>query len=84
MLKVSYKEFDVTTDLTLPVTEENYYRHSLKIWPKNDPAIRISREEVFRGQVEGLLSGNEQEAKDALRSIIWNREDNLNNLKKLL
>lgn len=90
-MRIKYSKFEVDTSLELSLSEENwhealrneYFRHHIHILTE-DCRIFISKDELFYDQVEGLLSGNEQEATEALRSIIFNMEDKLQNLRKAL
>lgn len=90
-MRIKYSKFEVDTSLELPLNEEDwhetlmneYFKHHINILTK-DSRIRISKDELFYIQVEGLLSGDEQEAIEALRSIIYNREQALDNLRKVL
>lgn len=90
-MRIKYSKFEVDTSLELSLNEESwhetlrneYFKHHIHILTK-DSRIRISKEELFYTQVEGLLSGNEQEATEALRSIIFNREQQIDNLRKAL
>ena len=75
---IVYPNFTVSTNLELPVTDTNFYMHD--IYVNNNT---ISRHEVSMYQVEGLLSGDISRAKEALQSIIYNREYWLNELKTL-
>lgn len=75
---IVYPNFTVSTNLELPVTDTNFYMHDICV-NRNT----ISRREVSKYQVEGLLSGDISRAKEALQSIIRNREYWLNELKTL-
>lgn len=88
-MRIKYSKFEVDTSLELPLNEwheilcNEYFKHHIHILTK-DNRIRISKEELFYSQVEGLLSGNEEQATEALRSIIFNIEDKLHELMKAL
>lgn len=91
-MRIKYSKFEVDTSLELPLNQEEwhdilmneYFRHHIYITTKEGNNIRISKEEVYLVDVQELLSGNEQEATAALRSIIFNREQALDNLRKAL
>ncbi len=82
-MKVEYSNFSVESAHELPITVENYFQHDMIVYVKGaDFGQRLYRQELFMDQVEGLLSGDEEKAKQALQSIIYNREYELNELKK--
>lgn len=91
-MRIKYSKFEVETSLELPLNEENwhdilmneFFRHHIYITTKEGNKIRISKEEVFLWHVQELLSGDEQRATEALRSIIYNRGLELANLRKAL
>ena len=90
-MRIKYPKFEVDTSLELSLDEENwhemlrneYFKHHIHILTK-DNRTTISKDELFYIQVKGLLSGNEQEATEALSSIIFNREQQINDLRKAL
>jgi hypothetical protein len=92
-MKIKYSKFEVNTSLELPLNQEEwheilmneYFKHHIEIRPKNsEHSTSISKDEVFLWHVQELLSGDEQRATEALRSIIYNREQRLNILRKAL
>lgn len=92
-MRIKYSKFEVDTSLELPLDQEKwhnilvneFFKHHIKILPKDSELIMlIFKEEVFLWHVQELLSGDEQRALDAIRSIIRNREYEINNLKKVL
>lgn len=91
-MKIKYSKFEVDTSLELPLEEEKwhdilmdeFFRHHIYITTQEGKKIRISKEEVFLWHVQELLSKNEERATEALRSIIFNREQELYILKKAL
>lgn len=92
-MKIKYSKFEVDTSLELPLNQEEwheilmneYFKHHINIQPKNsDCSVLISKDEVFLWHVQELLSGDEQRATEALRSIIYNREQRLITLRKAL
>lgn len=91
-MRIKYSKFEVDTSLELPLEEgkwhdilmNEFFRHHIYITTKEGEKIRISKEEVFLWHVQELLSGDEQRATEALRSIIFKQEQSLNNLRKAL
>lgn len=82
-MKVKYSNFSVESGHELPITVENYFKHDMIVYFKGaDFGQRLYRQELFMCQVEDLLSGDEDKAKQALTSVINNREYELNELKK--
>jgi len=82
-MKVEYSNFSVESSHELPITAENYFKHDMIVYVKGaDFGQRLYRQELFMCQVEDLLSGDEEKAKQALASVICNREYQLNELKK--
>ena len=92
-MKIQYSKFEVDTSLELPLNQEEwheilmneYFKHHIKIQPKNsEHSVLISKDEVFLWHVQELLSKDEERAIEALRSIIFNREEEIKDLRKAL
>ena len=82
-MRVEYSNFSVESAHELPITTENYFKHDMIVYVKGaDFGQRLYRQELFMCQVEDLLSGDEDKANQALQSVIYNREYELNELKK--
>lgn len=83
MRTIKYKHFEVECRLEDPVTVDNYFRHDIIINnAKGAFVCRIHASELWLGMAEGLLSGDEKMAQDALDWVISNREYDLDRLRK--
>ena len=83
MRTIQYKEWQVETYNEEPVTVDNYFKYDIIINKADGKYVmRISKEELWLSEAEGLLSGDETLAQQALDSIIHNREYELDILKK--
>ena len=83
MRTVQYKYWQVETYNEGPVTVDNYYKYDITINRANGSYVmKIRKEELWLSDAEGLLSGNEILAQRALDSVIYNREYELDILKK--
>jgi hypothetical protein len=83
MRTVQYKEWQVETYNDEPVTVDNYFKYDIIINKANGKYVMtIHKEELWLSDAEGLLSGDETLAQQALDSIISNREYELDILTK--
>jgi len=83
MKTVQYKEWQVQSYNDEPVTVGNYFKYDITINRFDGKYIMtIHKEELWLSDAEGLLSGNETLAQQALDSVIYNREYELDILKK--
>ena len=83
MRTVQYKEWQVQTYNDEPVTVDNYFKYDIIINKADGKYVmRISKEELWLSDAEGLLSGDETLAQQALDNVIYNREYELDILKK--
>jgi hypothetical protein len=83
MRTVQYKEWQVQTYNDEPVTVDNYFKYDIIINMKDGRFVTtIRKEELWLSEAEGLLSGDETLAQQALDSVIHNREYHLDILKR--
>lgn len=83
MRTIQYKEWQVQTYNDEPVTVDNYFKYDIIINKANGKYVMtIRKEELWLGDAEGLLSGDETLAQHALDSVIHNREYELDRLKR--
>jgi len=83
MRTVQYKEWQVQTYNDGPVTADNYFKYDIIINKANGKYVmRISKEELWMSDAEGLLSGDDTLAQQALDNVIYNREYELDILKR--
>lgn len=83
MRTVQYKEWQAQTYNDESITVDNYFKYDIIINKANGKYVmRISKEELWLSDAEGLLSGDEALAQQALDSVIHNREYELDILKK--
>ena len=83
MRTVQYKEWQVQTYNDEPVTVDNYFKYDIIINMKDGRFVTtIRKEELWLSEAEGLLSGDETLAQQALDSVIHNREYELDILKR--
>ena len=83
MKTVQYKHWQATTYNDEPVTVDNYFKYDICINKADGKYVmRISKEELWLSQAEDLLSGDETLAQQALDSVIYNREYELDILKR--
>jgi len=84
MKTVNYKNYRVETYNEQPVAIDNYFKYDIVIRDNEGKYVaRIHNHELTIKQVEGLLSGDEKLAQEALNSIIRYREGNLLCLKNI-
>lgn len=85
-MTVQYSNFKV--EIGKPVEEEitihNFYKRDLWVVCSDNWNLSISRNEVNMWQVQAFLSGDEEECKKGIRSIIDNRKFDIRKLEKLL
>ena len=80
---VQYKEWQVQCYNDEPVTVDNYFKYDITInTADGEYATTIHKEELWLSEAEGLLSGDETLAQQALDNVIYNREYELDILKK--
>lgn len=80
---IQYKEWQVQTYNDEPVTGYNYYKYDIIINKADGKYVMtIHKEELWLSDAEGLLSGDETLAQQALDSVIHNREYELDILKR--
>ena len=83
MRTIQYKEWQVETYNEEPVTVDNYFKYDIIINKADGKYVmRISKDELWLSDAEGLLSGDEVLAQQALDSVIHNREYELDILKR--
>ena len=83
MRTIQYKEWQVQCYNDGPVTVDNYFKYDIIINKADGKYVmRISKEELWLSDAEGLLSGDEVLAQQALDNVIHNREYELDILKK--
>ena len=83
MRTIQYKEWQVECYNDEPVTADNYFKYDITINKADGEYVTtIRRQELWLFDAEGLLSGDEALAQQALDSVIHNMEDKLNILKK--
>ena len=83
MKTIQYKEWQVQTYNDEPVTVDNYFKYDIIINMKDGRFVTtIRKEELWLSEAEGLLSGNETLAQQALDSVIHSREYHLDILKR--
>lgn len=80
---IQYKEWQVQTYNDEPVIGDNYYKYDIIINKADGKYVMtIYKEELWLSDAEGLLSGDETLAQQALDSVIHNREYELVILKR--
>jgi hypothetical protein len=83
MRTIQYKEWQVECFNDEPVTVDNYFKYDIYINKANGKYVMtIHKEELWLCDAEGLLSGDETLAQQALDSVIHNREYELDILKR--
>ncbi len=83
MRTIQYKEWQVQTYNDELVTGDNYFKYDIIINKANGKYVMtIRKEELWLCDAEGLLSGDEILAQQALDSVIHNREYELDILKR--
>ena len=83
MRTIQYKEWQVQTYNDELVTGDNYFKYDIIINKANGKYVMtIHKEELWLCDAEGLLSGDEILAQQALDSVIHNREYELDILKR--
>jgi hypothetical protein len=83
MRTVQYKEWQVQTYNDDSVTVDNYFKYDIIINMEDGRYVTtICKEEFWLSEAEGLLSGDETLAQQALDSVIHSREYHLDILKR--
>lgn len=83
MKTVQYKEWQVQCYNDEPVTVDNYFKYDIIINRADGKYVMtIHKQELWLSDAEGLLSGDEALAQNALDNIIYNREYELDILKR--
>lgn len=70
MKEIKYSNFTVVTRLNEPVTVENFFKFPIDIYVGTEVELTLQPEEVFKQEVENILSGDESLAKEALANYI--------------
>ena len=83
MKTIQYKDWQVQTYNDEPITVDNYFKYDIIINKADGKYVMtIHKQELWLSDAEGLLSGDEILAQQALDSVIYNREYELDILKK--
>ena len=83
MRTVQYKEWQVQAYNDESVTVDNYFKYDITINTADGEYVTIiHKEELWLSEAEGLLSGDETLAQQALDSVIHSREYHLDILKR--
>ena len=83
MRTIQYKEWQAQTYNDESVTVDNYFKYDIIINRADGKYVMtIHKEELWLSDAEGLLSGDETLAQQALGNVIHNREYELDILKK--
>ena len=83
MRTIQYKEWQVQCYNDGPVTVDNYFKYDIIINRFDGKYVMIIyKEELWLSDAEGLLSGDETLAQQALDNIIHNMEYELDIMKK--
>ena len=83
MRTIQYKEWQAQTNNGEPVTVDNYFKYDIIINKADGEYVTtIHKQELWLSEAEGLLSGNETLAQQALDSVIHSREYHLDILKR--
>lgn len=80
---VNYSYFRVDTNLSEPVSSENYWKYSYDIIIGTETILSLNYDILDRFTVEKLLSGDEAQAKLALSKVIETLRDRINKLVPL-
>jgi hypothetical protein len=88
MKKIKYEHFTVECTLEEPVTTDNFWKYDIDILQYTEEGefkdiVIIPKTVLCKYDVEALLSGNEEEAQNALSNVTRNMEYHINKLKKL-
>jgi hypothetical protein len=83
MRTIQYKEWQVECYNDEPVTEDNYFKYDIFINTADGKYVMtIHKQVLYLSDAEGLLSGDEALAQQALDNIIHNMEYELDIMKK--
>ena len=83
MRTIQYKEWQVECYNEEPVTVDNYFKYDIYINRADGKYVMtIHKEELWLCDAKGLLSGDEEFAQRALDRVIYNREYELDILKR--
>ena len=83
MRTIQYKEWQAQTYNDESVTVDNYFKYDITINTVDGEYVTtIHKEELWLSEAEGLLSGDETLAQQALDSVIHSREYHLDILKR--
>lgn len=84
-MKRTFKNFIIEANFELPITHDNFFKHSLTIKNSNDVIIgTIRKEEISYDLANQFATGDEAVVKDAILCVIRNREMWIEELRNVL
>ena len=84
-MKRTFKNFSIEANFELPITSDNFFKHSITIKNSEDLAIGVIRkEELTYNLANDFATGDEDVVKNAIIRVIHNRELWIHELRKVL
>ena len=84
-MKRVFKNFSIEANFELPITTDNFYKHSITIKNSEDLAIgTIRKEELSYDLANDFATGDEDVVKNAIIWVIHNREFWIQELRTIL
>jgi hypothetical protein len=84
-MKRTFTNFSIEADFEMPLTQDNFFRHSIVVRDNEDLTIGvIKKEELSYALANDFATGDENVVKNALLRVIHNREMYIKELRKVL
>jgi hypothetical protein len=84
-MKRTFKNFIIEANFELPITRDNFFKHSITIKNSNDITIgAIRKEELSYDLANDFATGDEDVVKNAIICVIRNREFWIAELRNVL
>ena len=84
-MKRTFKNFGIEANFEMPITRDNFYKHSITVRNKEDLTIgMIRKEELSYDLANDFATGSENVVKNAIIRVIHNRELRIHELRNVL
>lgn len=83
-MKREFTNFELETNLELPVTTDNFWKYDIDIKKNGRHFTTISCHHLSFNLANDLLTGDEAKVKDAIECLILNYEFKISELKEVL
>lgn len=84
-MKRTFTNFSIEADFEMPITRDNFFKHSITVRDKEGLAVGIIRKgELSYDLTNDFATGNETVVKNAIIRVIHNREMWIKELRSIL